>query len=231
LLRRFIVFAFALFTLAGVFAVPAGAATGGPSSQNSTSSALLAGNVNNGPLHQVRTEKLPATECAALHKTAPKASCAFTVTIDVRKVTGPQKPPAGARVAATGAPAATASSYWNYEVGTVTSRGAIWHATLQEEVAYHNNCPNADCTNQGVVWNQWEDISGFACVTGCTISDRADGVINNGKTLGPAGYLNGWENFTTNCNVSISGNSAGCNAGHGNRLYFRADGYWWGSAF
>jgi hypothetical protein len=53
-----------------------------------------------------------------------------------------------------------------------------------------------------------------------------DGVIHNGSQL-----LSGWENFATNCDLTVTGSSAGCNAGHGNRLYFRADGYWWGFAF
>jgi hypothetical protein len=226
LLRRFIVLAFALVTLGGMFAAPAGAATSDAISPVFPNGIVFAGNVNNGPVHKVRTQSLTAAECKAVQKAHPKASCSITVTLDVRTVNGPQKPPAGARVAAQATPAAADSSYWIYEIGSETERYGIWSATLREEVAYHDNCPNANCSDQGVVWNQWLDDSGFSCV-GCTITDRAEGVINNGKQLSPAGYLNGWENFTLNCGVS----GVGCNAGHGNRLYFRADGYWWGSNF
>jgi hypothetical protein len=227
LLRRFVVLAFALFTLGGVFAVPAGATTGGSPSLLFPRGAVLAGNVNHGPVHKVWTRSLSAAACKAVRKANPKASCSITVSIDARIVNGPQKPPAGARVAAQAAPAAANSSYWTYEVGTMTSSGPIYHATLREEVAYHDNCPNANCPNQGVVWNQWIDTSGYACGPGCTISNIARGIINNGTKL-----LNSWENFATNCNLSITGNSAGCNAGHGNRLYFSAEeGYISGFSF
>jgi hypothetical protein len=226
LLRRFIVLAFALVTLGGMFAAPAGAATSGTTSPVFPSGVVFAGNVNNGPVHKVWTQRLPAAECKAVQKAYPKASCSITVTVDVRKVNGPQKPPAGAQVAARVAPAAATSSYWTYEIGRVTASDAIWTATFQEEVDYHDNCPNANCTDEGVVWNQWLDDSGFSCGA-CTISEREDGVINNGKQLSPGGDLNGWENFTVTCAVP----DIGCNSGHGNRLYFRADGYWWGTHF
>lgn len=222
MLRRFIVLAFALFTLGGVFAVPAGATTVGTAPPVLPSGAVLAGNVNNGPVHKVLTESISAAACKAVRKTDPKGSCSITVTIDVRIVNGPQNPPAGARVA----PAVANSSYWIYEIGKVTVHDPIWYGTLQEEVAYHDNCPGANCSNQGVVWNQWIDSSGYSCIAGCTISSIADGVIGNGSQL-----LNGWENFSVNCDLSLMGYSAGCNTGHGNRLYFRADGYWWGSTF
>jgi hypothetical protein len=227
LLRQFIVVAFALFTLGGVFAVPAGATTGGTTPPVFPRGVVLAGNVNNGPVHKVWTQSLSASACKAVRKANPKASCSITVTIDARIVNGPQKPPAGAQVAAQAAPAVTAANYWSYVIGAMTARGVIWHGTLREEVAYHDNCPNANCPNQGVVWNQWIDTSGYACGPGCTISNIQDGVINNGKSA-----LNGWENFAVNCNLTITGSSAGCNAGHGNRLYFNSDmGAWGGFSF
>lgn len=225
--RRFIVLAFALFTLGGVFAVPAGATTGGATSRLFPN-VLLAGNTNNGPVHKVWTQSLSAAACKAVRKAKPKASCSISVSFDARVVNGPQKPPAGAQVAAQAAPAITNSSYWTYEVVSQTARGGIWHATLQEEVAYHDNCPGADCwPHQGVVWNQWIDVSGFACDVGCTITNIQDGIIGNGTEA-----LNSWENFNVNCDISITGNSAGCNAGHGNRLYIDAnEGAWSGSSF
>jgi hypothetical protein len=222
LLRRFIVLAFALLSVCGVSAVPAGAAT----SPVPPAGAIASGNVNNGPVHKVFTQNLPASECMAIRKAYPQASCTGTVTIDVRKVSGPQKPPAGALVATQSRPAVSTSSYWTYETGKVIDHYGIWSATMTENVAYHDNCPNANCSDEGVVWNQWIDTSHFYC-TGCTISERQSGVINNGKQLSPSGYLNGWENFTVNCGTA----SLGCNVGHGNRLYFRADGYWWGTKF
>jgi hypothetical protein len=189
---------------------------------------VLAGNVNNGPVHKVWTRTLSVAACKAVRKASPKVSCSITVTFDAWIVNGPQKPPAGAQVAAQAAPAVANSSYWIYEIGSMTAHGPLWRATLREEVAYHNYCPGANCSPQGIAWNQWIDISGFACGPGCTISDRTDGVIHNGAKIYPGGYandLNGWENFVVNCNLSITGNSAGCNAGHGNRLYFNGDGW------
>lgn len=132
---------------------------------------------------------------------------------------GPQKPPAGAQVAAQAAPTATNASYWLYLTGTMTSSGPVWNATMREEVRYHDNCPTADCPNQGIVQNQWIDISSYVCKFGCTIQGRADGVIGNGTK-----YLNGWENFEVDCDLNVMGYSAGCNAGHDNRLYFAAQG-------
>jgi hypothetical protein len=217
LLRRFIVLAFALFTLGGVFAGPASAATGGTTTSSvSLSGAVLARAANNGPVHQVWTRSISAAACKAVRKVNSAARCSISVTLDVRRVNGPQKPPAGAQVAAQAV--ATAANYWSYEVISQTSRGPLYHATLGEEVAWHDNCPNANCPNQGVVKNQWLDDSGFACDLGCTISDRADGVIGNGtKNFGS------WENFTVNCDVTITGSSLGCNAGHGNRMYVNPD--------
>jgi hypothetical protein len=227
LLRQFIVPAFALFTLGGVFAVPAGATTGGTTPPVFPNGVALAGNANNGPVHKVWTQSLSAAACKAVRKANPKASCSITVTIDARIVNGPQKPPAGAQVAAQAAPAVTTASYWTYEVGSMTASAPLWHGTLREEVAYHDNCPGANCNPQGVVWNQWIDASGYSCGPGCNISDIQDGVINNGHPT-----LNGWENFAVNCNLTIAGNSAGCNAGHGNRLYFNSDaGAWGGFSF
>lgn len=227
LLQRFIMLAFALVTLGGLFAVPAAAATGGTTPSVFQSGVMAAGNPDNGPVHKVWTRSLSAAACKAVRKANPKASCSITVTIDARIVNGPQKPPAAARVAARAARAAASSSYWTYEIGTMTARGAIWYGTLREEVAYHDNCPNAECPNQGVVWNQWIDTSGYACYGGCTISNIQDGVIGNGTKA-----LNGWENFAVNCDLSITGNSVGCNSGHGNRLYFNSDaGAWGGFSF
>jgi len=226
LLRRIIVLAFALFTLGGVLAVPAGAATSG-ATRPVFPSAVLAGNANNGPVHKVWTQSISAAACKAVRKANPKAGCSITVTFDARIVNGPQKPPAGAQVAAQAAPAVTNSSYWTYETISQTARGPLYHATLREEVAWHDNCPGANCNPQGVVWNQWLDMSGFACGPGCTISDRQDGIIGNGTQ-----HFNSWENFTVNCDISITGNSAGCNAGHGNRLYVNPDqGVWNGWSF
>ena len=184
---------------------------------------MLAGNVNNGPVHKVWTQSLSPAACKAVRKVKAKASCSITFTVNARITRGPQKPPVGMHVA----PAATSSSYWIYETGSMTSRGPLYYATMREEVAYHDYCPNANCNPQGIDWNQWIDTSGFACYAGCTISNIADGVINNGAKLdsNPPQYLNGWENFVVNCDLSITGNSAGCNSGHGNRLYFNGDGY------
>jgi hypothetical protein len=225
LLRRLIVLTFALLTAGGLFAVPAGAATASTTAPSiSHSGAMVVRNPVSGSVHKVFKESVPAAQCKAVRKSHPKASCTITVTIDIKKVNGPQKAPAGARVNAQTAPAAAAANYWTYEVGTQTARGVIWHGTLQEEIKYHDNCPNADCPNQGTVSNVWIDDSGYACLSGCTISDRKDGVIGNNTK-----DLNGWENFSVNCNLTIMGNSAGCNAGHGNRLYFSADhGAWRG---
>lgn len=217
MLRKFIVFAFALFTLGGVFAGPASAATGGTTSSVSLSGAVLARAANNGAVHKVWTQSISAAACNAVRKVNPVAGCSISVTLDVQRVNGPQKPPAGAQVAAQAVPAV--ANYWNYEVISQTSSGPLYHATLREEVAWHNNCPNANCPNQGIVENQWLDDSGFSCGPGCTISDRADGVIGNGtKNFGS------WENFTVNCAVSAGPISAGCNAGHGNRMYVNPDG-------
>jgi hypothetical protein len=203
-----------------------GTAAGGTRPSVFPKGVVLAGNVNNGPVHKVWTRSIPATACKAVRKANPKASCSITVTLDARIVNGPQKPPAGAQVATSATSAVPDSGYWTYEVGTETSRGAIWHATLREEVAYHDYCPRANCNPQGIDWNQWIDTSGYACISGCTISNIQRGVINNGAKLdsNPEQFLNGWEDFAVNCDISITGNSAGCNAGHGNRLYFNGDG-------
>ncbi|MBV9384056.1 MAG: hypothetical protein JO242_25755 [Streptosporangiaceae bacterium] len=190
-----------------------------PAAPTSAADAVIAGNANNGPVHKVWTRSLSAAACKAVRKVHPKAGCSITVTIDVRITNGPQKPPAGAQVATQAAPAVTNSGYWIYEIESQTASGPLYHAKLQEEVAYHDNCWGADCwPHQGVVWNQWIDVSDFACGPGCTISNIQDGIIGNG-TEG----LNSWENFTVNCNLNITGNSAGCNAGHGNRLYIDAN--------
>ena len=223
--HRFIVLAFALFTLSGVFAAPAGATASSTTPPVFPSGVVLAGNPSNGPVHKVWTHSLPAAACKAVRKANPKASCSITVTIDARIVNGPQRPPAGAQVAAQAVPAVTDSSYWIYEIGTMASSGPLYHATMREEVAYHDYCPGANCSPQGIDWNQWIDTSGFACGPGCTISNIQDGVINNGAKLDPGQFLNGWEDFVVNCQLSITGDSAGCNAGHGNRLYFNGDGY------
>jgi hypothetical protein len=232
--RRFIVLAFALFTLGGVFAAPAGATTDGTTPPVFPSGVVLAGNPSNGPVHKVWTQRLPAAACKAVRKASPKADCAITVTMDARIVNGPQDPPAGAQVTAQAAPASADSSYWIYETGTITARGPLYWAQMVENVAYHDYCPGANCSPQGIAWNQWIDISAFGCGPGCTISDRTDGVINNGHQIYPGGYsadLNGWEDFVVNCDLSITGNSAGCNAGHGNRLYFNGDGWWGGFSY
>ena len=227
MLRRFIVVAFTVLTLGGVFAGSARAATGGATPPVYPSGDVFARAANNGPVHEVWTRSISAAECKGVRKVNPGATCSVSVTLDVRRVNGPQRPPAGAHVAASAQPAVASANYWTYEVVSQTARGPLYWARLREEVKYHDNCPNANCPNQGIVWNQWLDDSGFACGPGCTISERADGVIGNGTQ-----HFGSWENFTVNCDISITGNSAGCNAGHGNRLYVNPDlGAWRGFSF
>src|SRR2546423_10584419 len=213
LLRRFIVVALTVLTLGGVFAGSASAATDGATPPVYPSGDVFARAANNGPVHEVWTRSISAAECKGVRKVNPGATCSISVTLDVRRVNGPQRPPAGAHVAASAQPAVASANYWTYEVVSQTARGPPYWARLREEVKYHDNCRNANCPNQDIVWNQWLDDSGFACGPGCTISERADGVIGNGTQ-----HFGSWENFTVNCDISITGNSAGCNAGHGNRL-------------
>jgi hypothetical protein len=67
-MRRFIVLAFAIFTLGGMFAASASATTTDGTTHQAFPRVLFAGNASNGPVHKVWTKRISAAACTAVRK-------------------------------------------------------------------------------------------------------------------------------------------------------------------